>query len=283
MRTLCELLSQACYQLSETSASAQLDAEVLLAYTLDKDRSFLRAWPETVLQTRQQEDYQEKINQRRSGIPVAYLTGVREFWSRLFKVSTDVLIPRPETELLIEHSLQLIDQQDIRQIVDVGTGSGIIAVTLAAERPQVRIIAIDLSWQALSVARENAQTHRVDQRIDFIQSSWLQGVSDHSQPLIISNPPYIAETDPHLRHEDIRFEPGLALISGEKGLDALTTLALQAKGKLIPGGHLILEHGYNQTHDLKHILSTHGFSELKFHTDFSDHMRVAIAQLKVES
>lgn len=278
MKIIAELLHTAVSRLVDSS-SAQLDAEVLLAYVLKKDRSFLRAWPEQVLDEKQRKAFRQLIEQRVAGVPVAYLTGCREFWSRSFKVSPDVLIPRPETELLVELALEFIDSERIKTIVDVGTGSGAIAVTLAAERPVINVIATDVSGQALAIARENAKIHQVNPRIAFVQTDWLKALSDQSQQLIISNPPYIADDDPHLLQGDVRFEPRSALISGNSGVDALTTLALQASKQLVSGGCLMLEHGCSQAHDLKAVLLAHGFSEIKAHTDLSGHLRITTARV----
>ncbi len=278
MKTIAALLHTADSLLID-SPSAQLDAEVLLADVLKKDRSFLRAWPERVLDEPQLKAFQQAIKQRAAGMPVAYLTGYREFWSRSFKVSADVLIPRPETELLVELALELIDSERISTIVDVGTGSGAIAVTLAAERPVIKVIATDVSSQALVIARQNAKIHQVDWRIAFVQTDWLKALSDRSQQLIISNPPYIADDDPHLLQGDVRFEPRSALISGRSGVDALTALALQASRQLAAGGCLMVEHGYSQADDFKTILMGHGFLEITAYADLSGHLRVTTARV----
>ncbi|MDD1607543.1 MAG: peptide chain release factor N(5)-glutamine methyltransferase, partial [Methylococcaceae bacterium] len=190
MPTIKTLLANAANTLSSHSDSPLLDAEVLLGFVLGKPRTYLRAWCDNTLTDQQISAFAALIKQREQGTPIAYLTGVREFWSRDFTVTSDVLIPRPDTELLIELSLELIPKQLAVKLIDLGTGSGIIAVTLAAERPNAQVIAVDASLAALEVAKHNAQQHQLT-NIEFYQSDWFSHVPNEQFDLVISNPPYI--------------------------------------------------------------------------------------------
>lgn len=272
-RSIQSVLEQACTLLRSVSDSARLDAEVLLCHCLGKQRSFLRAWPERQLDTVHVEQFQQLLEQRRRGTPIAYLTGEREFWSRTFKVTPDVLIPRPDSELLIELSLSLLPAKQACKIIDLGTGSGILAVTLAAEHPMAEVVATDISTAALAVARQNAEHFAVG-NLGFVESHWFDAVTDSDFDLVISNPPYIAGDDPHLQQGDVRFEPETALISGEAGLKDIRLLAEQAREHLKPRGHLLIEHGYNQAQDVQSILKQLNYRQVVTHQDLSGNPRV---------
>jgi release factor glutamine methyltransferase len=260
-------------RLDTVSDTAILDAEVLLCHCLHKNRSFLRAWPEHQPSSRQIADYRHLIEQRRQGIPVAYLTGQREFWSRIFLVGPDVLIPRPDSELLIELSMERLPAGQFRKIIDLGTGSGILAITLAAERPLADVIATDFSPSALTIARQN--TERLNtQNVRFLQSHWFDAVTDRDFDLVISNPPYIAENDPHLAQGDVRFEPNSALVSAENGLKDIRLIAEQARSHLKNGGHLLVEHGYNQQSEVQAIFEFLNYRQVTTHTDLAGNPRV---------
>jgi release factor glutamine methyltransferase len=276
--TIAQALRPAAARLANGSDTPRLDAEVLLMHVLGRDRTFLRAWPERVLAAKEAERFRDLIEQRAKGTPVAYLTGEREFWSRTFSIRPGVLIPRPETELLIELALDFIPVDGPADILDLGTGTGIIAVTLAAERPRVRVIATDLSPDALAVARENAARHG-GMNIRFGLGHWFDAVPENGRfDLIVSNPPYIADQDPHLRQGDVRFEPELALISGPEGLDALAAIAEAARHRLKPGGRLLLEHGYDQADALAAILAGFGYADIAHHRDLQGHRRATAAR-----
>jgi release factor glutamine methyltransferase len=275
--TIAEVLRSAAVRLANLSETPRLDAEVLLMHVLGRDRAFLRAWPERALSGEQADRFRNLVEQRAEGQPVAYLIGEREFWSRLFAVRPGVLIPRPETELLIELALDFIPATEPTDILDLGTGSGIIAVTLAAERPLARVFATDLSPEALAVARENAVRHGVT-NLRSGQGDWFAAIpEDQRFDLIASNPPYIAEQDPHLRQGDVRFEPTLALASGQEGLDALRIIAQGACQRLKPGGRLLLEHGYDQADALATRLAELGYAEITHHFDLQGHRRTTSA------
>lgn len=268
-----DALREAAARIGEHSPTARLDAEVLLAHVLDKSRTYLRAWPEALLDTDQLRIYADLIHRRQGGMPVAYLTGSREFWSREFIVSPDVLIPRPETELLIECALAWLADRPAATVLDLATGSGVIAVTLAAECPNARVYASDLSPAALAVARRNAARHQ--SRVGFFEGDWFAGLPSHLRfDLIVSNPPYVADSDPHLRDGDVRFEPRLALVAGSDGLDAYRIIAAQAPAALNPDGVLMLEHGYDQAEGIREVLRQCRYRAIVHYTDLQGHLRV---------
>lgn len=274
-------LTEACRKLAEISDSAELDAEVLLCHILNKPRSHLRAWPEKQLQTEQLEQFFQLIRQRRQGIPIAYLTGNREFWSRDFKVTPEVLIPRPDTELLIELSLELLHSMSKPRIIDLGTGSGIIAITLAAERPDIDVLATDLSHTALAIARQNADIHQIA-NIEFIHSCWFNNVPPSKFDLVISNPPYIAANDPHLSEGDVRFEPSSALVAEDQGLNDIRNITDNARRYLHKNGSLLIEHGYDQQTEVQAIFKAFDYINIKTHQDLSGNPRVTTAQWNAE-
>jgi len=259
--------------LAATSPSAVLDAEVLLAHCLQKNRSFLRAWPELLLNDAQLHQFRQLITLRITGMPVAYLTGQREFWSRTFNINANVLIPRPDSELLIELSLKHLPADASVQILDLGVGSGILAVTLALERPLAHVLATDISLTALDIAKQNAITLNAN-NISFLASNWFEAVPAQKFDLIISNPPYIAADDPHLQQGDVRFEPDNALISGKQGLFDIEIIVSQAKQYLKPNAYLLIEHGYNQATAVQAIFTANGYSDIDTHPDLSGQLRV---------
>ncbi len=254
MSTIKTLLANTANTLTGHSDSPLLDAEVLLGFVLDKPRTYLRAWCDNSLTEPQLAAFAALVQQRLQGTPIAYLTGTREFWSRDFTVTPDVLIPRPDTELLIELSLALIPKGQAVQLIDLGTGSGIIAVTLAAECPNARVIAVDASLAALNVAQHNARQHQLT-TIEFYQSDWFSDVPESLFDLVISNPPYIDPEDTHLQQGDVRFEPQTALIAEDQGLSDIKIIAATALRYLKPKGHLLIEHGYNQHRKCKPFLT----------------------------
>ncbi len=256
-----------------TTDSALLDAEILLCMVIDKQRSYLRTWPDKQLQPEQLTVFRLLLEQRQKGTPIAYITGNREFWSRDFQVSPDVLIPRPDTELLIELSLELIPADKPFKIIDLGTGSGIIAITLAAERPQAQISATDISVAALRIAQLNADKHHTH-KIQFYQSNWFATVPETKFNLIISNPPYIAENDSHLHQGDVRFEPQTALCAAEQGLSDIKIIASLARNHLEADGHLLIEHGYDQQQQVQTLFKELHYDKVQTYKDLSGQPRV---------
>ncbi len=278
MHTVQSALDDAVQRLISVSESPLLDAEILLCLVLEKDRSHLRAWPEKKLLPEQNSHFESVLQKRVSGMPIAYITGNREFWSRDFEVGRDVLIPRPDTELLIELALKLIPERQPYRLIDLGTGSGIIAITLAAERADCDVIATDRSEGALILARRNAQKHNV-RNIQFVQSDWFVAISDSALfNLVVSNPPYIADNDPHLTEGDVRFEPMSALIADNHGLSDIERIATAARRHLLPQGHLLIEHGYNQQDQVQAIFSQLNYRNIVTYPDLSGHPRVTYGQ-----
>ncbi|MBL1262131.1 peptide chain release factor N(5)-glutamine methyltransferase [Candidatus Methylomicrobium oryzae] len=272
MGTITTLLEDAVSRLSNSSDSAALDAEILLCLSLEKPRSYLRAWPDRKPEPQQIRRFQALLRQRLQGAPIAYLTGRREFWSREFRVTPAVLIPRPETELLIEISLALLPHDRPAKIIDLGTGSGIIAVTLAKELPQTEVIATDFSQAALEIAKYNAEQHGAA-HIRFLHSDWFTSVPSAAFDLVVSNPPYIAENDVHLGQGDVRFEPRSALTAPSQGLADIRTIAGEARRYLRTGGHLLIEHGYDQESAAQAIFRDAGYDQVQTYKDLSGQPR----------
>ncbi len=271
-RTISDNLRQAAGRLGE-SDSPRLDAEVLLAFVLGKPRSHLMAWPEHELAAAEQAVFDELIERRRQGVPVAHLTGEREFWSLPLAVEPHTLIPRPDTELLVELALQRLPPDSPSRVADLGTGSGAVALAIASERPRSEVLATDRSPASLQLARRNA--HRLGLRnLAFACGNWCDALRDASLDLLVSNPPYIAEADPHLARGDLRHEPRQALAAGAEGLDALGVLAGQAPRVLRPGAWLLLEHGWQQGEDVRQLLSEQGFIEIQTFPDLAGRARV---------
>ncbi len=256
--------------------TARLDAELLLAHVLNKPRSYLYTWPEQPLSQKQHQRFLIAIDQRAAGEPIAYLTGHREFWSLDLQVTTEVLIPRPETELLVEIALQLLPETSCK-VADLGTGSGAIALALASERPNWNIIGADISTAALNIARSNAKALNFE-TLEFVESHWFENLPKHNYQLIVSNPPYVANKDPHLNHGDVRFEPQVALKSGADGLQDLRQLISGACEFVRPNGWLMLEHGYDQAKPVTKLLVQAGFTSTKTYYDLAQQPRVTIGR-----
>lgn len=217
MATIAELVEWGCSELTE-SDSARIDAEILLAFILIKNRTYLYTWSDHAVPAQSEERFRALIAKRSAGEPVAYLVGLQPFWDFELKVTPDTLIPRPETELLVEQALERIPQGTPYKVADLGTGTGAIALAIASERPSVALIATDQSSHTLQIARENA--HRLGiERVEFRQGSWFEPLLDEQFDLILSNPPYVEPDSPYLRRGDLRFEPEKALIGA--GLDGL--------------------------------------------------------------
>ncbi len=269
MATIAELLAAA----NVPGDSSRLDAELLLSYCLQKPRSYLYAWPERELEPGQCAVFFELLAARRDGQPVAYLVGEREFWSLPLRVNQHTLIPRPETETLIEWVLQM-RLPATAELSDWGTGSGAIALALASERPGWKLLATDISGAALAVAQGNAQRLGVD-NIEFLQADWGAGLTGRKFDLVVSNPPYIAEGDPHLAQGDVRFEPKTALQSGPDGLHALRRIIAAAPEYLRAGGWLLLEHGFDQAGAVRKLLQSAGFSTLECRRDLAGTDRIS--------
>ncbi len=269
-------LKRAISQLQESgSGSAQLDAAVLLCHVLDKPRSYLLTWPEKMLSEQQISDFSNLLVRRLSGEPVAYIVGEREFWSLSLKVSPSTLIPRPDTEKLVELALDKLTVGN-DGILDLGTGTGAIALALASEQPNRSVIGVDIRVEAQQLATENAQRLNIN-NTEFRVSSWFDSIqSTELFCVIVSNPPYIDELDPHLNQGDVRFEPTSALVAANSGLADIELITRQARGFLLPGGWLLLEHGYQQGADVRDLLQNFGYQQVSTEQDYGGNDRVTL-------
>lgn len=252
----------------------RVDAEALLLHVLDKPRSWLIAHDTDVLDESVRAAFEAMVARREAGEPVAYITGHRGFWSLELEVTPATLIPRPETELLVELALERLPADRRCRVVDLGTGSGAIALAIAKERPLAEVSAVDLSLDALAVARGNAQRLGLG-RVRFLHGTWMTPLSGERFDLVVSNPPYIEAADPHLAQGDLRFEPATALASGMDGLDAIREIAATAPAHLEPGGWLLLEHGWNQGAPVRALLGQAGYAEVFTATDLEGRDRVS--------
>ena len=273
------LLIHARDQLNAISDSPALDAELLLAHCLKKGRAYLHTWPEKTPTPKQQDCFNKSLEKRLTDYPVAYLLGTQAFWTLDLIVTPDVLIPRPETELLVETALDKIKQIHQPRILDLGTGSGAVALALASERDDANIIATDISDKALQVAKNNAKKHQLERNVSFIQSNWFSALNENDFDLIVSNPPYIAPGDPHLT-KTIRHEPQQALVAKNMGLNDLQCIIKNSPAHLKHEGWLILEHGFGQAKNVLQLFNQNGFTNEENTPDLNNHPRVSFAQLK---
>ena len=280
MSTITQTLQHATEQFSVSSDSARLDAEILLAFVLNENRTYLFTWPEKEITTEQTNTFNDLLKRRLNGEPIAYIVGEQEFWSMPLKVTPDTLIPRPETELLVELALQQIPIDKVQNILDLGTGSGAIALAIAKERPQCAVTGIDQSKQALIIAEENALNLNI-KNARFQHGHWFRELNPGQQyDVIVSNPPYIACHDPHLSKGDVQFEPDSALSSGSDGLDDIREIAEQARQFLTPDGWLLVEHGYDQHTAITELFHTLGYKNITDHKDLADLPRIITAQYR---
>lgn len=268
-----EAINWAKSQLIE-SDSALLDAQVLLAFILGKETIYLMTWPERLLTAEQLKDFKSLVDKRSEGHPVAHLTGQREFWSLPLKVNNSTLIPRPDTEVLVELALEKAPAD--AHILDLGTGTGAIVLALASELKEASCVAVDFSQQAVQLANENCQTLGLT-NVLIKQSNWFEQV-DGQYDLIVSNPPYIDEEDKHLKQGDVRFEPLSALVAKEQGLADIRLITAQAKAYLTSGGYLMFEHGYQQAKQVAKIFAENDFTNIQICQDYAGNDRVTMGQ-----
>lgn len=262
----------------DNSSSARLDAEVLLSHILKVDRSYLYSHPEKTISDNEKDQFLTLIEKRIQGMPVAHLTGNKEFWSLQLQVTSDTLIPRPETEILVEKILEQIPANVSWEIADLGTGSGAIALAIAKEKPSCSVIATDISEGALDVAKHNAQQLNIH-NTQFIAGNWFGPLKGKLFHVIVSNPPYIAEGDPHLKQGDVKFEPRSALIAGNDGLEYIRLITREAHQYLQPKGMLVFEHGYEQGQAVRALFSEHNYINVRTLCDLAGLDRITLGKL----
>jgi release factor glutamine methyltransferase len=282
--TIAQALSWAREQLSSHNVSddglhdcAAIDSKILLAASLQREVIYLHTWPEKRLDKLQTEIFKHYMSQRILGHPVAYIIGFRDFWTLRLNVSAATLIPRPETELIVEISLSL-DLAKCAKVLDLGTGSGAIALALASEKPNWLITGLDKIAEAVILAKDNATIHKLE-RVNFIQSDWFSAVEHQQFNLIVTNPPYIEDNNRYLLQGDVRFEPSSALTSGSDGLDDIRLIVSQSKHYLAADGWLVIEHGYQQSDPIRDILTAHGFIQIRNEYDLNGFPRVSLGKV----
>ncbi len=257
-----------------SSDSAKTDSRLLMGFCLSKPLSYILTWPEKKLSRHEILCFEKYVQQRIAGEPIAYITGVKDFWTLSLKVNSDTLIPRPETELLVEHALTKLQQNpDARELLDLGTGSGAIALSLASELTHCHILATDFSEAALNVAEENAALNSIE-NISFLQSDWGVDIPLQKFDLIVSNPPYINENDPHLKRGDLRYEPECALWAKNEGFAAIESIVKYAVLHLNNNCWLLLEHGFTQGKKVRLMMVAEGFENVASEKDLSGHERI---------
>ena len=262
------------------SPTPRLDAELLLAAVLGKPRSYLRTWPECELDGEQLVRFQAHLLRRRQGEPVAYILGHQGFWSLELEVAPHTLIPRPDTELLVETALELLPATPLSAL-DLGTGTGAIALALASERPAWQVTGVDRVEDAVALAERNRQRLQLDNAC-LLHSHWFSALAGQRYGLILSNPPYIRADDQHLGEGDVRFEPSSALVAGSDGLDDLRAIIQAAPAHLLPGGWLLLEHGFDQAEAVRELLVVGGFAEVHSRRDLGGHERISLGRFEHE-
>ena len=276
-QTVSDALHTATMLLSRVSSSARLDAELLLEYVTGLSRTSFRSNPERELPVNAGWSFQQLVKRRSQGEPVAYIRQQQEFWSLLLEVSPAVLIPRPETELVVERALAHIDKCQAARVADLGTGSGAIAVAIASERPSSTVAAVDASREALDIASRNIGRLQLT-NVSLLHGSWFVPLAGRRFDLIAANPPYIGQDDPDLAPDVRRHEPTMALISGVTGFEALDLIVREAPAHLESGGWLVLEHGWKQAEAVRQRLVSQGFVHVRSHADLAGHPRVTEGQ-----
>ncbi|HBZ94665.1 MAG TPA: peptide chain release factor N(5)-glutamine methyltransferase [Pseudomonas sp.] len=262
------------------SPTPRLDAELLLAAALNKPRSYLRTWPERELEVDQLALFQANLQRRRQGEPVAYILGHQGFWSLDLEVAPHTLIPRPDTELLVETALDLLPATSLT-VLDLGTGTGAIALALASERPAWQVTGVDRIEEAVALAERNRQRLGLG-NAGFLLSHWFSALAGRRYGLILSNPPYIRADDQHLAQGDVRFEPSSALVAGRDGLDDIRAIIQAAPEYLLAGGWLLLEHGFDQAEDVRGLLADGGFVEVHSQRDLAGLERISLGRFDRE-
>ncbi len=255
-------------------ADARLEAELLLAHALQRPRAWLYAHADDAVADSALALFDDLIARRLRGEPVAQILGRQGFWSLDLRITPDVLIPRADTELLVDRALAVLPAESPVRVADLGTGSGAIALAIASERPFADVVAADASSAALAVARTNSEAFGLSSRVRWVHGEWFAPLHGQRFDAIVSNPPYLADNDPHLQKGDLRFEPRSALVSGSDGLDAIRAIVRDAPTHLLPGGWLLLEHGFEQGAAVRVLLAESGFTEIATHRDIEQRERV---------
>jgi len=271
------LLDEGALSLAKRSGSAKLDAELLLSAALDKPRSYLYAWPQQRPSTEQVKTFYDFMQRRRAGEPIAYILGKQGFYSLELAVNPHSLIPRADTETLVEAALQRLPDSPLK-LLDLGTGSGAIALALAKERPNWQLLGVDKQFAAVMLAEHNRQSLGLA-NVQFVQSDWFAALSGQRFAAILSNPPYIAENDCHLEQGDVRFEPRTALVAGKDGLNDLRHIIRLAPNYLEANGLLLLEHGWQQAEAVRELLAAAGFVDIESLRDLGGNWRVSLGRL----
>ncbi|MCL1043116.1 peptide chain release factor N(5)-glutamine methyltransferase [Shewanella marisflavi] len=275
-QTLAQALEWASTRLQDVSDSAKLDAEVMLLHVIHKQRAHLYTWPDERLTSEQVTEYKQMVARRLLGTPIAHIVGEREFWSLPFMVNPTTLIPRPDTEILVETALNL-PLADNAKVLDLGTGTGAIALSLAFERSNWQITAVDKVLEAVVLAKANRDNLKLPQ-VEVLQSDWFDAITHYDFNLIVSNPPYIDEEDEHLSQGDVRFEPHSALTAGEHGYADLFHIATAARDYLAPGGYLLLEHGFGQAITVRDKMIELGYEAVSTVRDFGSNDRCTLGR-----
>ncbi len=259
--------------LSIGAATARLDAEILMGMVLRRPRSYLHAHPERSLEPLEAAEFEMLVRRRFSGEPIAYITGVREFWSMPLRVNRHVLIPRPETELLVEKALARTPDEEGTRVLDLGTGSGAVALAIARERPRAEVIAVDNSPEALRIARLNSQVLKIA-NVQFLESNWFDAVRGQKFNTVVSNPPYVINRDEYLMAGDLRFEPQDALAGGDDGLECIRAIVDRAHNYIVRQGWMLLEHGADQQRAVHRLLEAQRYYDICCYQDLAGHDRV---------
>ncbi|MCW8879811.1 MAG: peptide chain release factor N(5)-glutamine methyltransferase [Kangiellaceae bacterium] len=275
-------ISWACSILTKSNSddskiSAKVDAEFLLSYVLDKNFTWLKTWPDYELSDQQVNDYRVCIERRKKGEPVAYITGKKAFWELELETNESTLIPRAETELLVEFAVEALKPKVVAKVLDLGTGTGAIALSIAFERKNDQVVGVDFNRDAVLLAQKNALNNKVT-NATFLQSDWFTAIEENEFDLVVSNPPYVAEGDPHLLEGDLVFEPDSALISSGDGLDDIRYIVRTTKNFLIPNGQLMIEHGYEQGEAVRKIFEDNQYTEVSTKKDLLGMDRVTMGR-----
>jgi release factor glutamine methyltransferase len=262
--------------LAESSESAKLDAQVLLLHLLQKPRSYLFTWPEQELNAEQQQQFHASCQRRLNGEPIAHITGQREFWSLSLEVNATTLIPRPDTETLVEQALNMALPAG-STVLDLGTGTGAIALALGSEMPDWQITAVDRVSEAIALATRNQQRLAIN-NVQVKKSNWFSALQGDKFNLIVTNPPYIERDDIHLKQGDVRFEPLSALVADDAGMSDIKQIITQSRDYLLPSGYILIEHGFDQGEAVRYFFEQMAFINIKTVKDFGHNDRVTLAQ-----